>query len=93
MNHLILETKSQLKDFYPDIRELDVRTERAPDGSFIARIHARARGKIFHAVKKDPSYRRCIDKCQRAIESQIQKMRDRKVKIRHRISNHVLFSA
>ena len=85
MSHLILETKSQLRHFCPDIREVDVRTERAPDGSFIARIHARAKGKIFHAVKRDPSYRKCLDKCQQAIESQIRKMRARRMKDRHRI--------
>lgn len=85
MNHFILETKSQIRDFYPDLQDVDVKVERDPLGLYISKIHVRAKGKVFHAQKRDPNYRRSLEKCRDAIESQIQKKRHKHLKDRHRI--------
>lgn len=87
MNHFILETKSQIREFYPHLQDVDVRIERDPLGLYISKIHVRAKGKVFHAQKRDPNYRRSLEKCREAIQSQIQKMRDKRLKDRHRIHN------
>lgn len=89
MNHFILETKSLIRDFYPDLQDVDVKVERDPLGVYVSKIHVRAKGKVFHAQKRDPNYRRCLEKCREAIESQIQKKRQRHLKDRHRIHNQL----
>ncbi|MFP5386229.1 MAG: HPF/RaiA family ribosome-associated protein [Bacteriovoracia bacterium] len=84
MNTFILETKSQIKKLHPKIQDVEVRVDRGADGTWISKIHVRAKRKILHAEKRDSSFMRSLDRCQDAIIHQIQKMKDKMTRVRHR---------
>ena len=93
MNHLISEMKSQIKVFCPEIHDIQIKVERDPDQWFTSSIHARAGGKIFHAVKRSPNYRKCLERSLQAILGQIRKVKDKRIKDRHKYADHVFLSA
>ena len=80
MTKVIQETKEHIKRIFPQTQDVDIKVTSDGHGQYVSKIHLRTSSRVLHAMKSDPSFRRSLDKTFHAIQTQIQRIKDKRRK-------------